>query len=62
MCEAKVYLVSDGQEEMVMEHVDILEPENGELKMKDIFGEEKRVRARIKGFSLLEHKIVLEPL
>ena len=62
MCEATAYLVSDGQEELVMEHVDILEHENGILRMKDIFGEEKRIKARIKGFSLVEHKIVLEPL
>ena len=62
MCEATAYLVSDGQEEMVMEHVDILEHKNGILRMKDIFGEEKRIKARIKGFSLVEHKIVLEPL
>ena len=62
MCEAKAYLLRDNQEEIVMENVDILEPENGQLRMMDIFGEEKRLKARIKGFSLVDHKIILEPL
>lgn len=62
MCEATAYLMRDNQEEIVMENVDILEPENGELRMMDIFGEEKRLKARIKGFSLVDHKIILEPL
>jgi predicted RNA-binding protein len=62
MCEATAYILRDGQEEMVMEGVDILEPEDGQIRMTNMFGEEKRINARIKGFSLLEHKIILEPL
>ena len=62
MCEATAYILRDGQEEIVMEGVDILEPQDGQIRMKNIFGEEKRVEARIKGFSLVHHKIILEPL
>lgn len=62
MCEAIAYILKEGQEEVVMEGVDILEPENGQIRMTNIFGEEKRVEARIKGFSLVDHKIILEPL
>lgn len=62
MCEATAYLLRDDREEIVMENVDILEPENGQLRMQNIFGEEKRLKARIKGFSLVDHKIILEPL
>jgi len=62
MCEATAYLKKDGQEEMVMESVDILEPEDGQLRMINVFGEEKKLKARVKGFSLVDHKIILEPL
>ncbi len=47
---------------MVMEGVDILEPEDGQLRMKNVFGEVKKLKAKIKGFSLVDHKIILEPL
>ena len=62
MCDATVYLLRDGQEEIVMEGVDILEPQDGQIRMTNIFGEEKKIDARIKGFSLVDHKIILEPL
>ncbi len=62
MCEATAYLLRDSQEEVVMESVDILEPEDGQLRMINVFGEEKILKARIKGFSLVDHKILLEPL
>jgi predicted RNA-binding protein len=62
MCDATAYLKRDGQEEMVMESVEILEPEDGQLRIKNVFGEEKKLKARIKGLSLVDHKIILEPL
>jgi len=31
------------------------------VKMVDIFGDEKTIRAKVKRFSLLDHKIILEP-
>jgi len=62
MCEASVYLRKDGAEELVLESVDVLEEEGDEVVMKDIFGEEKRLRARIKHLALVNHRIVLEPL
>ncbi len=62
MCDATAYLKRDGQEEMVMESVEILEPEDGQMRIKNVFGEEKKLKARIKGLSLVDHKIILEPL
>jgi len=40
--------------------VDILEPENGKLRLINIFGEQKTISARIKQLSLVNHKIILE--
>lgn len=62
MCEASAYLLKNGQEELFLESVDILESEEGQVKVVNIFGEQKEVRAKIKVLSLVDHKIVLEPL
>jgi predicted RNA-binding protein len=60
MCEASAYIVKDGQEELILESVDTLENEDGEIFMVNIFGEQKRVKARVKTLSLVNHKIILE--
>ena len=62
MCEASVYLQKDGAEELVLESVDVLEEQGDEVVMVNIFGEEKRLKARIKRLALVNHRIVLEPV
>ncbi len=60
MCQSSVYIENEGREELLFEDVDYIEEERGEVKMVDLFGEERHLRGRIKKFSLLEHKIILE--
>ncbi|HMK66714.1 MAG TPA: CooT family nickel-binding protein [Thermodesulfobacteriota bacterium] len=60
MCEAAAFMLKDGKEELILESVDILEPENGKIRLVNIFGEQKTVSARIKQLSLVNHKIILE--
>jgi predicted RNA-binding protein len=62
MCEAAAYLVKNGAEELVLESVDILESHEEGLKMVSIFGEEMQIKAKVKALSLVDHKILLEPL
>lgn len=62
MCEANAYLVKGDHEELVMEGVDVMEPRGEELYLRSIFGEQKFLRARLKSTSLVEHRILLEPL
>ena len=62
MCEAAAYLLKDGQEELVLESVDFLESKEDQIEMINIFGEQKQIRARIKLLSLVDHKIILEPI
>ena len=62
MCEAAAYLLKDGEEELLLESVDHLESEGSQIRMINIFGEQKKVKAKIKALSLVDHKIVLEPL
>ena len=60
MCEATAFLVRDGKEEVILESVDLLEPDNGNIRLVNIFGEQKILAARIKQLSLVDHKIILE--
>jgi predicted RNA-binding protein len=60
MCEANAYLVKEGKEELVMEDIMILRPENDGLYLQSIFGEQKRIRARIREMNLVDHRILLE--
>ena len=60
MCEASAFIMRDGQEELVLESVDILEQENGNIRLVNIFGEQKVLPAKIKRLSLVDHKIILE--
>ncbi|MCD6320410.1 MAG: CooT family nickel-binding protein [Candidatus Desulfofervidaceae bacterium] len=60
MCEASAYLIKDGKEELFLESVDLIEPEGDKLKLVNIFGEQKIIKAKIKRMSLVNHKILLE--
>jgi len=60
MCDTNVYLVRGGEEELLMENIDAIAPEGEELVLRDIFGQEKRVRARFREVRLLQHRIILE--
>jgi predicted RNA-binding protein len=62
MCESSAYILKDGHEQLVLENVDSLENENDQVRMISLFGEEKTMRARVKTLSLVDHKIILEPV
>ena len=59
MCEANVYIVKDGIEELILESVDIVEPQDdGSFRLVSIFGEQKIVKGTPKKMKLVDHKIV----
>ena len=60
MCEANAYIYKDGKEELYLENVDIMKPEDGKIFMKNLFGEQKIFEGEIKEVSLIRHKIILE--
>jgi predicted RNA-binding protein len=60
MCEANAYIYEKGQEELYLENVDIMRPEDGKIYLRNLFGEQKIFDGTIKEVSLLHHKIVLE--
>lgn len=59
MCQTTVYLIEDGQEKLLMNDVIALIPEEGQVKLVSLFGEELTVTGRIKQMDLLSHKILI---
>jgi predicted RNA-binding protein len=60
MCEANAYLVQNGEEQLIMESVDVVRPEDEGIYLQDIFGGQRTVKARIKQMNLVDHRILLE--
>lgn len=61
MCEANAYLIEGDKEHMILESVDKVEPGEDGLRLVNIFGEQKFVKAQIHALSLVDHKILLRP-
>ncbi len=62
MCDTNLYLWRDGTEELFMESIDLIRPEGDAVRVRDIFGEERTVRARFRETRLSQHRIVFEAL
>jgi len=60
MCEANAYIYEDGKEELYLENVDVMKPEDGKIFLRNLFGEQKVFEGEIKEVSLLRHKILLQ--
>jgi predicted RNA-binding protein len=62
MCEQNAYLITkDDQKELIMEAVDTVEPVDDGLKLTNIFGDQKFVKAIIYSLSLVDHQVILKP-
>ncbi|MDH4232734.1 MAG: CooT family nickel-binding protein [Nitrospirota bacterium] len=60
MCEANAYILENGKEELYLENVDVMKPEEGKIFLKNLFGEQKVFEGEIREISLLRHRIILE--
>jgi predicted RNA-binding protein len=62
MCEANAYWFANGEEDLILESVDVVEPQpDGTLLLVNIFGQQKTVKAKLKLMNLVNHKIIFEP-
>jgi predicted RNA-binding protein len=61
MCEATAYLLrKNGDEELLLSDVDLIEPQDGgQMRLVSIYGEQKVLKASIKSMSLVNHRVVL---
>jgi predicted RNA-binding protein len=62
MCQATVYLVSDGKETEVMRDVVLLEPVDEGLRLQAFFEEPVVIQARVDRIDFLKHTVKLTPL
>ena len=60
MCDTNAYIDKDGNEELYLENVNLIRPEEGRILLKNLFGEEKIFEGSIKEISLNNHKIILK--
>ncbi|MBN1103549.1 MAG: CooT family nickel-binding protein [Deltaproteobacteria bacterium] len=61
MCEANAYMVKEGKEELILESVDLVEPDQGgAFRLVNIFGDQRIVKARLKEMRLVDHKILFQ--
>jgi predicted RNA-binding protein len=61
MCEANAYYHKNGQEELILEGVDVVEPEEeGRFRLVNLFGEQKIIKGKLKSMNLVNHKILFE--
>jgi predicted RNA-binding protein len=60
MCEASVFRVKGEKEELILADVEVLRPEGEMIFLKTIFGEQKRVKGRIREMNLVDHHILLD--
>jgi predicted RNA-binding protein len=62
MCEANAFILREDTEEKLLENVDLLEVEGDEIRMINIFGEQKILKARIKSYNGSDSRILLEAI
>ena len=62
MCEAHAFILKDGEEEKILESVDLVETEGDEIRLINIFGEQKMLKARLKRYDNRQGKILFEPI
>ena len=61
MCDLKAYVRNNDREELVLESVNLIRSEGGEVVLRNLFGEEKRIRGEVREVSLAKNRVVLEP-
>jgi predicted RNA-binding protein len=62
MCEAHAFLIKNDEEEKLLENVDQVDVEGDEIRMVNIFGEQRIIKARIKSYNASGSKILLEEI
>ena len=60
MCESNVYMKKGDKEEKVLEEVEVLRPEGEFIFLANVYGEQKRVKARLLSINFTDHKVLLQ--
>ena len=57
MCEANAFLIEGDDHKLIMEAVDTVEPQDDGVRLSNIFGEQKFLKAQIYSLSLVDNKV-----
>lgn len=59
MCDLKAYVKQNNREDLILEAVNLVRTEGNEIILKNLFGEEKRVRGTVQEVSLVKNRVVI---
>lgn len=62
MCDVTAYLLANGSEEKILENVDVVEETKAGIRLLNIFGEEKFMKARMVRYNNSEKKMIFAPV
>lgn len=60
MCDLNAYVKKQGKEELLLESVNQVRVENGEVTVRNLFGEEKKICGAVNEVSLVKNRVVIE--
>jgi len=60
VCDTTAFIVRNGVEEKLLVSVDLVTCDGDDVEIRNIFGEEKKLRARLKLLDTRENKILFE--
>jgi len=60
MCDLKAFIRKNDREELLLESVNLIRAEKGEVVLRNLFGEEKRVRGEVREVSLAKNRLLVE--
>lgn len=60
MCDLKAFGKKNDREDLILEAVNLIRVESGEVILRSLFGEEKRVRGEVREVSLVKNKVVVD--
>lgn len=61
MCDLKAYVLNNDNEELILESVNHVRAEGGEVVLRNLFGEEKRLRGEVREVSLVKNRLLVVP-
>ncbi len=61
MCDTNAYIRRGDSEELYLESVEMMMPEDGKVFLRNLFGEQKVFEGKIKEVSFRKGRIILEP-
>ena len=60
MCEAHAYILNDKEEKKILESVDLVEFDGDDVRLVNIFGEQKTLKGRLARYDSSGGRIVFE--